>query len=246
MTSTPSKIAFSSPDYCVRYSTKAASTVTVAVNRLENLTEAVTADYTITDQTAVAGTDYAPLPTGTLSFAALETTKTFDVSILHRVRSRENKVAILELSNAAPVGKCELGSPQKAALIISPPKISMPPRVHLAIGLVALGVVGLALIFWIAAKSPLHLDGKTVVATTDSTVDHQCTRIRASFDKEKVLIFTEDAPLRLRDDLVIQPHSFITTVLANRTIDNRECIPVLETQHNAFLCLNVVRTDCPE
>lgn len=121
----------------------------------------------------------------------------------------------------------------------------LPGRVKLVITILLFSGSGLAFIIWIAATSPRNLDGKRVTAMAYSPIDKRCIKITAIFDKEKVQIFPIDQPLKLGGDFVVQPNSFITMVLAERTLKNFEKIRVLETQHNTFLDLNVVSQKCP-
>ena len=121
----------------------------------------------------------------------------------------------------------------------------MPRRVKLVIAILLLSGSGLVFIIWSAATSPRNLDGKRVSVVAYSPVAKKCIKTSTIFDKEKVQIFTGDEPLTLRADFVVQQNSFITMVLAERTLKDLEQIRVLETQHNAFLDLNVISDKCP-
>src|SRR5258708_7766 len=115
---------------------------------------------------------------------------------------------------------------------------NIPLPIRLALVISTLCGLGLISIFLFAAQNPRNLDGKQVKGITFSPVDNQCVRVTATFDKEKVRIFTGDSPIRIREDLVIQRMSSIEMVLARRPIEDLKKIRVLDGQHNAFLDLN--------
>jgi len=85
----------------------------------------VTVNYAVADDTAVAGTNYTAT-SGTLTFAAGQTSRTFTVPILNDGASTGNLVANLALSNPTPAclgapgsaSAATLGSPQAATLTI--------------------------------------------------------------------------------------------------------------------------------
>ena len=121
----------------------------------------------------------------------------------------------------------------------------IPGRVKLVMAILLLSGSGLAFIMWIAVTNPRNLDGKRVNAIAYSPVAKQCINVITIFDKEKVQIFTGDNPLKLSGGFEVQPNSFITMVLAERTLKDLEKIRVVETQHNGFVDLNVVSQKCP-
>jgi hypothetical protein len=72
----------------------------------------ITVQYGTADGTGKAGTDYQSR-SGTLTFAANETSKTFTVPVLNNTGSSANKSVLLTLSNASGAA---LGTPSTATL----------------------------------------------------------------------------------------------------------------------------------
>lgn len=89
--------------------------VTVTVRRLGGSTGPVTVDFASSDGTAKAGLDYVPV-SGTLSFAAGETIKSFKVFILDDDGNEGNETIQLGLSN--PTGGAILGAQTTATVTI--------------------------------------------------------------------------------------------------------------------------------
>ena len=87
-------------------------TITVTITFVSG--RVVTVDYASSDDTATAGTDYTA-SSGTLSFAAGETSKTFSVPITDNSVFKEEKRLNLNLSSP---GNATLGSPNSAGLVI--------------------------------------------------------------------------------------------------------------------------------
>src|SRR5204863_2670275 len=73
-------------------------TLTLTVNRTGATNTAVTVDFTTTNGTATAGTDYTAT-NGTLSFAAGQTSKTFTVDILDDDTQESSETFKIVLSN---------------------------------------------------------------------------------------------------------------------------------------------------
>jgi glucose/arabinose dehydrogenase len=87
---------------------------TITVRRTGNTTGIATINYATSDGTANAGSDYTAA-TGTITFAANETSKTFTVGITNDTLGERNESINLQLSNAAgPLP----GAPGKAVLNI--------------------------------------------------------------------------------------------------------------------------------
>jgi uncharacterized delta-60 repeat protein len=89
-------------------------TATIEVVRLGSSTQAVQVDYSTANGTATVA-DYLPA-TGTLSFAAGQTTATFTVTVLEDALAENDETVLLSLSN--PTGGAELGSQRNSVLVI--------------------------------------------------------------------------------------------------------------------------------
>jgi hypothetical protein len=94
---------------------ESAATATVTVTRTGGAASGVSVNYATTNGTATAGTDYTTA-SGTLTFEANETSKTFTVPILEDTRDEPNETVALTLSS--PTGGATLGSPNPATLTI--------------------------------------------------------------------------------------------------------------------------------
>jgi len=105
-------IQFSSATFSVNEN---AGTATITVTRGGSSSGAVSANYSVANGTATAGQDYVAT-SGTISFAAGETSKTFNVSIVDDSALEGNETINLSLSN--PAGGATLGSPNTAVLTI--------------------------------------------------------------------------------------------------------------------------------
>lgn len=89
--------------------------VSITVTRTGDTSAASSVDYRATDGTALQKSDYE-FNSGTLRFAAGETTKTFDILIVNDVYVESSETINLSLSNAT--GAATLGAPQTAVLTI--------------------------------------------------------------------------------------------------------------------------------
>ena len=96
-------------------SNESAGSATIRVLRAGDLSSAMTVDYATADGTAVAGSDYTAV-SGTLSFAAGQTSRTFAVALLNDAVNEPNETISLALS--APGGGAVLGVPAAATLTI--------------------------------------------------------------------------------------------------------------------------------
>jgi N-acetylneuraminic acid mutarotase len=92
-----------------------AGSATITVTRSGGTASGVTVQYATGDGTATAGSDYSSA-SGTLTFAASETSKTFAVPILNDPLGEGNETVNLTLSN--PMGGATLTTPNAAALTI--------------------------------------------------------------------------------------------------------------------------------
>ncbi len=92
-----------------------AGTATITVVRKGSTTRAVTVDYATSNGTGVAGSDFTNT-SGTLSFAAGETQKTFTVSIMDNTSVDGNRTVLLSLKN--PTGGVVFGTPSSSTLTI--------------------------------------------------------------------------------------------------------------------------------
>ncbi|MBV9925252.1 MAG: DUF4214 domain-containing protein [Acidobacteria bacterium] len=115
-------VQFDSAAFPVNEST---TSVNVTVTRTLGSAGAATVDYATSDGTAKAGEDYTPA-SGTLSFAAGETTKSFTVTILNDALDEDVETVNLTLSN--PTGGISIGGYNTATISIAdddpPPVIS--------------------------------------------------------------------------------------------------------------------------
>ncbi|MHB8524153.1 MAG: Calx-beta domain-containing protein [Limisphaerales bacterium] len=92
-----------------------AGNAVIAVQRTGDTNAPVTVDYATSDGTATAGADYVPV-SGTLSFAAGETLKSFSVPIVDDTLVEANETINLTLRN--PTGGVPLGGQSQAVLSI--------------------------------------------------------------------------------------------------------------------------------
>ena len=105
-------VQFSASSYQVAEN---AGPATITVNRSGSTQGAVSVDYATTNGSATAGSDYTAT-SGTLSFAAGQTSATFDVPVTDDATDEANETVNLTLSN--PGGGATLGSPSTAVLTI--------------------------------------------------------------------------------------------------------------------------------
>lgn len=108
----PPTVAFSSAAYTV---SEAGPTATVTARLSAAAAGSVTVDYATADGTATAGSDYTPA-TGTLTFAAGDTSTSFTVPITDDTDEEPDETVSLSLTN--PVG-ATLGTPASATLTIT-------------------------------------------------------------------------------------------------------------------------------
>jgi hypothetical protein len=101
---------FSQPNYVVN-----GNTATITVTRADGTTGAVSVDYTTSNDTATAESDYTATA-GTLTFADGETTKTIAIPILNTATTHPSETVNLSLSN--PRGGTTLGAQNQAVLTI--------------------------------------------------------------------------------------------------------------------------------
>jgi hypothetical protein len=108
-------VQFSAATYSV---SEAKSTATITIKRMEGTASGVTVDYATSDGTATAGKDYKTTKTtsGTLTFKAGQTSKTFTIPIINDTLNEQNETVNLNLSN--PAGGAILGTPSTATLNI--------------------------------------------------------------------------------------------------------------------------------
>ncbi len=109
----PGTLQFSAATYNVA---EAAGTITITVTRSGGDAAGVTVQYATSNGTATAGSDFTT-SSGTLTFAAGETSKTFTVPILVDAVLEQNETFTLSLS--APGGGGTLGTPATATVTIT-------------------------------------------------------------------------------------------------------------------------------
>lgn len=109
-----SELKFSSPNYVVDES---GEKIEVTVYRMGSSAGEVSVDYTISPETATLNEDFKGI-SGKLTFANLETSKSFVVDIIDDGDHEGNETVIMTLSNPGPDDSVKLGSPIKASLSI--------------------------------------------------------------------------------------------------------------------------------
>src|SRR5213076_1638934 len=109
---TAGTVQFSQASYSV---TEGTASVTITVTRAGGAASGVTVDYATSNGTAAAGSDYTA-KSGTLSFAAGQTSKTFTIPIINDTLHESDETVNLTLSN--PTGGATLGTPDTAVLTI--------------------------------------------------------------------------------------------------------------------------------
>lgn len=107
-----SNLQFGSASYTVG---EAAGNAVLTVTRTGSTTEPVSVNYVTSNGTATAGTDYQAA-TGTLSFAAGETSKSISFPVLDDALVESSETVLVTLSN--PTGTATLGSPNATVLTI--------------------------------------------------------------------------------------------------------------------------------
>jgi DNA/RNA endonuclease G (NUC1) len=100
------------------------NSISITVSRVNGSDGTVSVNYTTTNGTALSGLDYAPA-SGTLTFAAGETSKAFPVQILDDQDFEGNETVNLALT--APTGGAVLGSPSAALLTITDNEVAPTP-----------------------------------------------------------------------------------------------------------------------
>ncbi|HET7008896.1 MAG TPA: Calx-beta domain-containing protein, partial [Candidatus Binatia bacterium] len=106
-------IQFSAGNFSV---SESAGSTNITVTRTGSTAEAVTVDYATSNGTATAGSDYTST-SGTLTFNARESSKTFPVSIANDTYDENDETVNLTLTN--PTGGAVLGSQSSATLTIT-------------------------------------------------------------------------------------------------------------------------------
>src|SRR5262249_41044280 len=112
---------FSASNYTV---SETQATATITVTRTSGTNVGASVSFATSNGTATAGSDYTAA-SGTLNFAAGETSKTFTVSIINDTTVENPETVSLTLSN--PGGEVTLGSPATATLTINSDDTSGQP-----------------------------------------------------------------------------------------------------------------------
>ena len=94
------------------------SNVTVTVTRTGDISSVTTVDYTTSDETAIAGSDYT-FTAGTLTFAAGETSKTINIPLINDNVFEGSERFNFTLSNPSGEGEVYLLNPSAATITIS-------------------------------------------------------------------------------------------------------------------------------
>src|SRR4029077_15811493 len=119
-TQQPGTLQFDSAGYSVNEN---GGTATITVTRTGGSDGPVSVDYATSNGTATAGSDYTPA-SGTLNFAAGETSKTFTIPILDDAAIETDETVNLTLSS--PGGGATLGSQAPATLTITSDDVAQP------------------------------------------------------------------------------------------------------------------------
>ncbi len=107
-------LRFSSATYGV---SEGAGTATLTVTRPPNGAGAVTVGWTVANGTGAHGTDYAGPQSGVLSFAAGQTSASFQITVLENLLANAPKTVLAQLGT--PTGGATLGAPASATLTIN-------------------------------------------------------------------------------------------------------------------------------
>jgi Glycoside hydrolase family 44/Calx-beta domain/Domain of unknown function (DUF4214) len=168
-------LAFSTTGYTVNEN---AGTATITVTRSGGSAGAVTVNYAASDGTARAGTDYQA-SSGTLTFNAGDTSKTFTVSIIDRGDSSKT-TRTLNLTLTSAGGGATLGNPASAVLTILENDLTHDEQFVQALYNDFLGRSGAVaeLDGWVAALSTL---GRTGVANAVARSTEGLSRVVSSF-----------------------------------------------------------------
>ena len=120
----------------------------------------------------------------------------------------------------------------------------VPARVRTSFAFITLGGIGLVGIAWVAITHPRNFDGKYLNALASVPANKSCVNVNVRFDKEKIVIFTKDKMLTLRDNYGLQPNSFKEMTLASKIIDDPKKVLAFDPAGNAYLELNLVDREC--
>src|SRR5262249_37339143 len=120
-TTQPGTLQFSNAAYSANEN---GGTATITVTRTGGSDGSVTVNYATSNGTATAGSDYTAT-SGTLTFAARETSKTFTIPTLDDTLVETNETVSLLLSS--PTGGASLGNPAAAVLTIISDDLPPPP-----------------------------------------------------------------------------------------------------------------------
>jgi hypothetical protein len=117
-TSPPPIVSFSTTNFTIPEA-NAAITIMVHLSASTVFTAAV--DFATSDETATAGTDYAPV-SGRLTFLPFQTVKTFDLWITNDTQPELNETILLTLGNAT---NCVVGGASQVTILDNdPPSVS--------------------------------------------------------------------------------------------------------------------------
>src|SRR5262249_47711275 len=117
----PGALQFSNATYSVNEN---GGTATITVTRTGGSDGSVSVNYATSNGTATAGSDYTAA-SGTLTFGAGETSKTFTIPITNDTAVEGNETINLTLSS--PTGGATLGSQTSAVLTIQDDDVASPP-----------------------------------------------------------------------------------------------------------------------
>lgn len=114
-TPVPGSFSFSAAAYTANENATG-GTVTITVNRTANTNVAASVNFATANNTATAGEDYTAT-SGTLNFAAGETSKTFTVTVINDIWIEADEIVNLTLSN--PTAGATISSGSAALTIVS-------------------------------------------------------------------------------------------------------------------------------
>ena len=210
----PPSVAFSAASYPVN---EDAGQVTVTLSRTGDATTAFTVNFTTTDGTAVAGTDFTGQTNTPVSFAANETTKAVNITIARRAGFQGSRAfnialsspsgAILGAQSSAAVAIAEV-DPQPATLVFG--NAAFTAAENVAGGTVAIAITRSG-VTTAAGSVTFSTANGTALAGTDYTAQ---TNVQVDFAANET---TKTVNIAILDRSGFQPGRQFTVTLSNGT-----------------------------
>ncbi len=208
----PGTLQFSTASYAVNEN---GGTATITVTRTNGSDGTVSVHYATGNGTAAAGSDYTAT-SGTLTFAAGETSKTFTVPVLNDTAVEGNETVNLTLSS--PTGGATLGSQATAVLTIQDDDVAQPGTLQLNAGSYSLTENGGSLTVTVTRTGGTGGTVSVHYATSDGTAtagsDYTAVSGTLTFaDGEASKTFT----VPVLDDSLVEGNETVTLTLSNPT-----------------------------